>query len=217
MLRDKGVTVPGKLGVAARPQPCANPDAAPDDLRARVEDNGRVATTGQQMRIVILGNAGSGKSTLAKSLARTQRMPWLDLDTLVWEPDRVAVQRPDELVFADLAQFCRESDDWVIDGCYGDLVEAVLRHRPMLIFLEPGQDVCVANCRTRPWEPHKYRTKADQDAYLEQLLAWVTEFYERGGSMSQAAHRAVYEGYAGAKCRLASRAEAGEFLRAVAA
>jgi hypothetical protein len=156
------------------------------------------------MRIVILGNAGSGKSTLAKSLARTQRMPMLDLDTLVWEPDLVAVQRPDELVFADLAQFCRESDDWVIDGCYGDLVEAVLRHRPLLIFLEPGQEVCVANCRTRPWEPHKYRSKQEQDDHLEDLLGWVRSYYDLDGSMSLAGHRAVFDGYAGPK-RLVTR------------
>lgn len=156
------------------------------------------------MRIVILGNAGSGKSTLAKSLARTQGMPLLDLDTLVWEPDLVAVQRPDELVFADLAQFCRESDDWVIEGCYGDLVDAVLPNGPLLIFLEPGQDVCVANCRTRPWEPHKYRTKAEQDEHLEHLLGWVRSYYDLDGSMSLAGHRAVFSAYAGPK-RLVTR------------
>lgn len=156
------------------------------------------------MRIVILGNAGSGKSTLAKSLARTQRMPMLDLDTLVWEPDLVAVQRPDELVFSDLAQFCRESDDWVIEGCYGDLVESVLRHRPLLIFLEPGQEVCVANCRTRPWEPHKYRSQQEQDDHLEDLLGWVRSYYDLDGSMSLAGHRAVFDGYAGPK-RLVTR------------
>ena len=168
-------------------------------MRAAVEDNVRVATTGYYMRIVILGNAGSGKSTLAKSLARTQRMPMLDLDTLVWEPDLVAVQRPDELVFSDIAQFCRESDDWVVDGCYGDLVEAVLPHGPLLIFLEPGQDVCVANCRTRPWEPHKYRSKQEQDDHLEDLLGWVRSYYDLDGSMSLAGHRAVFDGYAGPK------------------
>ena len=156
------------------------------------------------MRIVILGNAGSGKSTLAKSLARTQGMPLLDLDTLVWEPDLVAVQRPDELVFADLAQFCRESDDWVIEGYYGDLVDAVLPNGPLLIFLEPGQDVCVANCRTRPWEPHKYRTKAEQDEHLEHLLGWVRSYYDLDGSMSLAGHRAVFSAYAGPK-RLVTR------------
>jgi len=151
------------------------------------------------MRIVILGNAGSGKSTLAKSLARTQRMPMLDLDTLVWEPDLVAVLRPDELVFSDLAQFCRESRDWVIEGCYGDLVESVLRHRPLLIFLEPGEAVCVANCRTRPWEPHKYRSQQEQDAHLEDLLGWVRSYYDLDGSMSLTGHRAVFEAYAGPK------------------
>jgi len=156
------------------------------------------------MRIVILGNAGSGKSTLAKSLARTQAMPSLDLDTLVWEADQVAVQRPDELVFADLAQFCRESDAWVIDGCYGDLVEAALAHGPLLIFLEPGQDVCVANCRARPWEPHKYRSKEEQDDHLEHLLGWVRSYYDLDGSMSLAGHRAVFDAYAGPK-RLVTR------------
>jgi adenylate kinase family enzyme len=159
------------------------------------------------MRIVILGNAGSGKSTLAKSLARTQGMPLLDLDTLVWEPDQVAVERPDALVFADLAQFCRESDDWVIDGCYGDLVEAVLPNGPLLIFLQPGQDVCVANCRARPWEPHKYRSKQEQDDHLEDLLGWVRSYYDLDGSMSLAGHRAVFQAYAGPKRLVTKLAE----------
>lgn len=173
-------------------------------MQAMVEDNTEVVTTHLRMRIVILGNAGSGKSTLAKSLARTQVMPMLDLDTLVWEPDLVAVERPDELVFADLAQFCRESDDWVIDGCYGDLVEAALPNGPLLIFLEPGQEVCIANCRNRPWEPHKYRTERAQDDHLEHLLGWVRSYYDLDGSMSLAGHRAVFDGYQGPK-RLVTR------------
>jgi len=159
------------------------------------------------MRIVILGNAGSGKSTLARSLARTQGMPMLDLDTLVWEPDRVAVQRPDELVFPDLAQFCRESGDWVIEGCYGDLVQAVLPHGPLLIFLEPGEAQCIANCRSRPWEPHKYRSKADQDEHLEHLLGWVRSYYGLDGSMSLAGHRAVFDAYAGPRRLVTQLAE----------
>jgi adenylate kinase family enzyme len=156
------------------------------------------------MRIVILGNAGSGKSTLAKSLARTRRMPMLDLDTIVWEPERIAVARPDRRVLADLAQFCRESADWVIDGCYGDLVEAVLPNMPLLIFLEPGRDACLANCRSRPWEPHKYRSQEEQDAHLEPLLDWVSAYYDRDGPMSLAGHRAIFAGYRGPK-RLVNR------------
>ena len=172
-----------------------------------VEDNAESPPHILRMRIVILGNAGSGKSTLARALARTQGMPMLDLDTLVWEPDRVAVQRPDELVFADLAQFCRESDDWIIDGCYGDLVEAALPCGPLLIFLEPGQEVCIANCRARPWEPHKYRSKKEQDEHLEHLLGWVRSYYDLDGSMSLAGHRAVFDAYAGPKRLVTQLAE----------
>jgi len=159
------------------------------------------------MRIAILGNAGSGKSTFARSLARTQRVPMLDLDTLVWEPDRVAVQRSHERVFSDLAQFCRESDDWIIDGCYGDLVEAVLRHRPLLVFLQPGEEVCIANCRARPWEPHKYRSEKAQDEHLEHLLRWVRSYYVLAGSMSLAGHHAVFDAYAGPKRLVTQLAE----------
>ena len=131
----------------------------------------------------------------------------LDLDTLVWEPDRVAVARAAALVFADLAQFCRESDDWVIEGCYGDLVAAVLPHEPLLIFLQPGRAVCVDNCRARPWEPHKYRTKQEQDDHLEQLLRWVRSYDDLDGSMSLRGHRAVFDAYGGPKCRVTQLAE----------
>ena len=205
---DNGVTARRKFRFPGPgPSSLANPEFCRRDLRAPVEDNGEVATTLHRMRIAILGNAGSGKSTLAKSLARTQGMPLLDLDTLVWEPDLVAVERPDAIVFADLAQFCRESDDWVIDGCYGDLVDAVLPHAPLVIFLEPGQDVCIANCRKRPWEPHKYRTKQEQDDHLEHLLGWVRSYYDLDGSMSLAGHYAVFDAYAGPKRLVTDLAE----------
>lgn len=164
------------------------------------------------MRIVILGNAGSGKSTLAKSLARSLRMPMLDLDTIVWEPEQIAVQRDDDVVLADLAQFCRESDHWVIDGCYGDLVAAVLPNAPLLVFLDPGVEVCLTNCRARPWEPHKYRSKAEQDAQLEPLLDWVATYYHRDGPMSLVNHRAVFDGYAGPKRRVAHLDELEDLL-----
>jgi len=163
------------------------------------------------MRIVIFGNAGSGKSTLAKSLARSLHLSLLDLDTLVWEPGQVAVERPDALVFADLARFCTASDEWVIEGCYGDLVEAVLPQRPLLVFLEPGEQACVANCRARPWEPHKYRSQAEQDAHLEDLLGWVRSYYDLDGSMSLAGHRAVFDAYTGPK-RLVTRLDAPEAM-----
>jgi cytidylate kinase len=52
-------------------------------------------------RIVILGNSGSGKSTLAHKLAQAQRIPTLDLDTIYWEPGRIAVARAAAAARAD--------------------------------------------------------------------------------------------------------------------
>ena len=74
------------------------------------------------MRVLILGNSGSGKSTLARAIASEHGLVHLDLDTIVWEPHRVAVARADESVRADLRAFAGQ-DRWVVEGSYGDWVE----------------------------------------------------------------------------------------------
>ena len=150
------------------------------------------------LRVVILGNSGSGKSTLARSLA-AGRIPTLDLDTIYWEPGKIAVRRDPEAMLADLARFRSEHDGWVIEGCYGSLAEAVLVDRPKLIFLHPGKDVCLDHCRARPWEAHKYESREAQDAHLAALLDWVVDYYERDGEMSFAGHWAIFDAYDGPK------------------
>lgn len=125
------------------------------------------------MRIAIIGNAGSGKTTLARSLAR-DGVAVLDLDTIVWEPNAGAVLRPLNAARHELRKFCSSQADWIVEGCYGDLIEEALAWRPELIFLNPGEEICLRNCRHRPWESRKYRSKAEQDSNLETLLAWVS-------------------------------------------
>jgi hypothetical protein len=51
------------------------------------------------------------------------------------------------------------------------------------------------NCRNRPWEPHKYASKADQDAKLEYLLSWVRGYYTRDDDLSLSAHRTLFDSY----------------------
>ncbi len=122
------------------------------------------------MRIAIIGNSGSGKSTLARTLVRGSDTLILDLDTLVWEPGQIAQPRDPEIVIEELQQFCNRHPDWIIEGCYAHCIQAALLYGPELVFLDPGLDVCLSNCRNRPWEPHKYATKAEQDSKLEFLL-----------------------------------------------
>ena len=161
------------------------------------------------MRIAIFGNSGSGKSTLAQRLAAQTAAPVLDLDTIVWEPDQIAVRRPAASTLAGLQAFCAEHADWIIEGCYGDLIRATLSERPELVFVNPGEPVCFRNCRTRPWEPHKYSSKAEQDTKLEFLLAWVSDYYRRDGEMSLGAHRLIFDSYDGPKREVGDTAAAG--------
>ena len=154
------------------------------------------------MRIVIIGNSGSGKSTLARRLAAPAQTPMLDLDTIVWEPGKIAVARPLPAVHADLDRFCAEHATWIVEGCYGGLAERLLPLGPELIFMNPGEEACLRNCRSRPWEPHKYASPEAQDRMLEPLLAWVSDYYRRDGDASLARHRAIFDGYAGPRREL---------------
>lgn len=151
------------------------------------------------MRIAIIGNSGSGKSTLAKWIAGRAAAPLLDLDTVAWEPSQIAVARPTGDAVREVQDFCVSHENWVVEGCYGNLVRAALAFCPRLIFLNPGEQRCVAHCRARPWEPHKYFSKAEQDERLQFLLEWVAQYYSRDGEMSLASHAALFAAYEGPK------------------
>lgn len=151
------------------------------------------------MKLLILGNSGSGKSTLAKAVAERHGVPHLDLDTIVWEPEQVAMPRSPEAVRADLDAFIATHPAWVIEGCYGELIEAAAPACTELVFLNPGLEACLANNRRRLWEPHKYVSPEAQDAMLDNLQAWVAGYYSRDDAWSLAAHRRVFNRHPGRK------------------
>jgi adenylate kinase family enzyme len=153
-------------------------------------------------RIVVFGNAGSGKSTYAAQLARLKGLSHLDLDTLVWEPGKVAVSRPTAAVEADLRHFLDRHTRWVIEGCYSEWVHLASRECTELVFLNPGEAVCLAHCRARPWEPHKYSSPEEQNRMLDFLLGWVRAYYTRDESCSLVRHEALFRAFAGPKREL---------------
>ncbi len=152
-------------------------------------------------RIAIIGNSGSGKSTLAKKLAGLEDSPVLDLDTIAWEKEQPTQLRPTKDAIRDVRGFCESSSAWVVEGCYAGLIGVTLEYKPELIFLDPGLDQCILNCRARPWEPHKYISKAEQDKNLSFLLEWVADYYSRGGDLSFQRHEQLFHEYKGAKQR----------------
>jgi adenylate kinase family enzyme len=151
------------------------------------------------MRIVIFSNSGSGKSTMARDLAERHQIPMLELDRSVWEPGKIAVLRPQDEIRADVEQFLASRERWVVEGCYGELVELALPLCTEAIFLNPGVASCVANNRQRPWEPHKYESREAQEAMLDRLLDWVAGYYTRDDQWSYTYHRRVFDAFAGKK------------------
>jgi adenylate kinase family enzyme len=150
-------------------------------------------------RILIFGNSGSGKSTLARAYRARYGLAHLDLDTLAWEPIGPPTRRPVAESKRAIDEFIEANDEWVIEGCYADLLALAADEASEAIFLNPGVEQCVANCRNRPWEPHKYETKQQQDENLEMLIDWVKRYADRTDEFSLASHRALYEKIQGKK------------------
>ena len=169
-------------------------------------------------RIVVFGNSGSGKTTLARVLTSQYGLAHLDLDSLAWDSSGVQVQTmtlDDWVAFvprrrsltesaSTIRDFIHEHSEWVIEGCYGDLLEQVLPYASEVRFLNPGVEACIANCRARPWEPEKYPSKEAQDQKLDFLLDWVREYESRADEYSLARHRELFEGFRGSKVELSS-------------
>jgi adenylate kinase family enzyme len=160
--------------------------------------------TGDRTKVLVFGNSGSGKSTYARALAARERIPHLDLDTIVWEPNQIAVLRPSSVIRASLEAFITTNPTWVIEGCYGDLVEAAASRATELVFLNPGLEACLTNNARRPWEPHKYASPEQQDAMLANLQTWVAAYYQRADQWSYEAHRRIFDAHRGRKTEYTS-------------
>ncbi len=157
------------------------------------------------MRIAIVGNSGSGKSTLAGQLARGHDLGLLDLDTVAWEPGKIAVAREPRVALAQVREYCATTPRWVVEGCYAGLIRATLEEADLLLFLEPGVQACHANCHSRPWEPHKFRSPQEQDKHFDHLLEWVDAYYTRDGDASLRQHQALFDDFEGRKQKLSRR------------
>ena len=152
-----------------------------------------------QHRLVITGNSGAGKSTLARQLANDYGLAHLDLDTLAWQPTSPPQRRELAESARDVERFVGAHQAWVVEGCYADLLALLMPIASEWIFLNPGTEACVRNCRQRPWEPHKYASKAVQDRNLDMLLAWVREYENREDEFSLSAHRRLFDAFVGPK------------------
>ncbi len=150
-------------------------------------------------KIIVFGNSGSGKSTLAKKLTKENLLAHLDLDVLAWEP----TQPPTRKALADskalIDEFTNTHSNWVIEGCYSDLLDLVITQANKVYFINPGVDTCIENCKKRPWEPHKYSSLEQQNKNLDLLIDWIKDYPNRDDEFSLKAHQNLFDNFDGSK------------------
>jgi len=149
------------------------------------------------MKVILLGNAGAGKSTLSRQLIAKHSAERLSLDEVAFHGG--AARRPLQDSIEDVKRWIAGRENWIIEGCYADIIEPILACCDELIFLNPGVEVCVARCRSRPWEPEKFSSHQEQDANLENLLQWVRTYEDRTDEYGLSRHRELYERFQGKK------------------
>lgn len=149
------------------------------------------------MKTIILGNSGSGKTVLSRKLGARHSAVVLSLDAVAFQAE--AVRRGLNESVAEASVFAGRHERWVMEGCYADIIRGVMEQADELIFLNPGTEACLANCRRRPYESDKFESKAAQDRLLETLIDWVAKYDTRTDEYGLAAHRTVFEDFRGAK------------------
>ena len=128
---------------------------------------------------------------MARRLIQDKKIPRLSLDEIAWNEG--TERKPLDVSIRALEAFLSRNEQWIIEGCYGELVEIALPHCIELCFLNPGIEVCVEHCRQRHWEPKKFSSREEQLAMLKALIGWVREYETRDDDYGLKRHRQIFE------------------------
>lgn len=102
-------------------------------------------------RVVILGPGASGKTTLAARLSTIAGLPFIELDTIFWQPGLVATPRQR---WVEVQRELVARNEWIMDGDLGpyDAPEERLRAADTVILLDFSPFLCIQRALRRSRE-----------------------------------------------------------------
>lgn len=157
-------------------------------------------------RFVVIGNSGSGKSYVSHRISMSLNIPLISLDDIFWSDATYTTKRPQiEVKNRLLAK--AESEQWVIEGVYGELVHLITDSAETLVWLDLPWDECKANILRR--ESQSSRNSAN----FSDLLLYAENYYSRGNPRSYSAHKIIFDGFKKRKYHLNGTEKVNEFIR----
>ncbi|MBX5186669.1 AAA family ATPase [Rhizobium sp. NZLR5] len=150
-------------------------------------------------RVFMMGNGGTGKTWLAHRIGERLRRPLIHLDDIHWEPCGYGIAR-DRTRRDTMVNAAAETDRWVMEGVYGELVNMALDRVTALIWIDLPDEVCIANIKERGIQGGGTQTQ------FVDLLKWVAEYRIRANNWNSFdAHARLFSAFPGPKWLLSDR------------
>ena len=105
--------------------------------------------TGDEQRILVLGNSGSGKSTLTRQLSVALGLPAVHLDAFFWRPGWT--ETPRDEWDARMPELCA-GERWVQDGNYARSLPQRLGRADTVVLFDRPTVVCLWRVVCRWWQ-----------------------------------------------------------------
>lgn len=139
-------------------------------------------------RISIIGTTGSGKSTLAAQLARTLKVPCIEMDALYWQPHWTPADR--KQVQTQIAEVVR-AERWVIEGGYSIFRPPIWVRADTVIWLDYSLPVTLSRllrrttrrilCRETLWGNN--RESLRRTLSRQSILLWLLKTHRPNRSL----------------------------------
>lgn len=134
------------------------------------------------MKIRILGNSCSGKTTVGQKLAEYYNVDCLHIDSVAFFPNTNFESRPEEEVISDISKFINEHNNWILEGNYMHLVDAVFYIPELIIFIDLPVEQSLYNFEQR-FKKYQGKSRPELPNLIEtdteEMIEWIQDYPNR--------------------------------------